>query len=262
MVVLLTGASGFIGRHLANALVEAHHQVICVTRDPAKAGDPRFRYVAADFTRDFEMADWLPRLNGVDMVINAAGILREHGSQTFEAIHTRAPRALFAACARAGVQRVVQISALGADEAASSRYHLSKKEADDYLATLPLQSAIVQPSLVYGPGGTSARLFTTLASLPVIALPGNGEQMIQPVHIDDLTAAVLALLERPLRYGMRIPVVGAEPMSLKNFLSTLSEAMGLGRGFFVDVPLPLVRLAAKAGGIMPGSVLEIGRAHV
>jgi uncharacterized protein YbjT (DUF2867 family) len=256
LVVLLTGASGFIGCHLANALAASQHQVVCAIRNPTTASDPRFRHVTVDFTRDFDRADWASRVTGVDVVINTVGIIREQGVQTFDAIHNRAPRALFSACAAAGVRLVVQISALGADEHAESRYHLSKKAADDFLAGLPLRSVIVQPSLVFGAGGTSARMFTMLASLPVIALPGHGQQMIQPVHIDDLTAAIIALLGGTAESGTRIPIVGPQPMSLRTFLSILRNAMGLGRAHFLPMPMPLVRIAAQAGEMLPGSLLD------
>lgn len=256
MIVLLTGATGFIGRHLAEALAASGHKVVCAVRDPSRPGDPRFDYVCADFTRDFDAADWLPRVTGVDAVINAVGIIRERGAQTFDAIHSRAPRALFSACAQARVRLAIQISALGADDRAESRYHLSKKETDEFLAALPLRSVIVQPSLVYGDDGTSARLFTTLASLPLIALPGEGAQMVQPVHIDDLVAAVVALLNAPPDSATRLAVVGPQAMTLRAFLATLRRAMGLGPARFVAVPLFLVRCAAQAGRLLPGSLLD------
>ena len=69
----------------------------------------------------------------------------------------------------------MQISALGADRG-MTRYFLSKRAADDYLATLPLEWTIVRPALVFGPGGSSARLFAKLAGLPLVPLPGRGEQ--------------------------------------------------------------------------------------
>lgn len=110
--VLILGASGFLGRHIAAALAAAGHEVIRGVRRPP-AGDGA-RYVAVDYERDHEPADWLPRLERVDAVVNAAGILRERGRSTFEALHVRAPAALFRACAQARVRRVVQVSALGA----------------------------------------------------------------------------------------------------------------------------------------------------
>jgi uncharacterized protein YbjT (DUF2867 family) len=151
MNVLLTGASGFIGSHLADALRAAGHVVIAARREI----DAGTAAVQADFTRDISARDWLPKLVGIDAVVNAVGILREHGAQTFERIHKRAPQALFTACVAAGVRRIVQISALGADRG-TTRYFLSKRAADDYLATLPLEWTIVRPALVFGPGGRRA----------------------------------------------------------------------------------------------------------
>jgi uncharacterized protein YbjT (DUF2867 family) len=257
LVILLTGASGFIGHHLALALTAAGHEVVAAVRNPARRSSSASRTVAADYTKDFSESDWQPRLTGVEVVINAVGIIREHGAQTFDAIHSRAPRALFAACTKAGVRRVIQISALGADATAQSRYHLSKKEADDFLLGLPLHSLIIQPSLVYGDGGTSAQLFNLMASLPLIPLPGSGHQQIQPVHIDDVVAAILAALERDLPSGTRMVIAGPHAMSLRDFLAQLRMAMGLGRAHFLPVPAALMRLGAAAGKWMPGALLDL-----
>src|ERR1044071_7653997 len=157
MNVLLTGASGFIGSHLARALRAAEYVVIEARRDVA-AGTAA---VQADFTRDLSAREWLPKLRGGDARLNARGILPGHRGQSFERIHKRAPQALFTACVAAGVRRVVQISALGADFGVT-RYFVSKRAADDYLATLPLDWTIVRPAMVFGRGGSSARLFEGL----------------------------------------------------------------------------------------------------
>ena len=252
MVIFLTGATGFIGRHLASALRAAGHRVIEARR---RASDPDL-HVAADFTRDLSPSDWIPRLANVDCVINAVGILRERGDQTFERIHDRAPRALFEACVHAGVTRVIQVSALGADTGASG-YFRSKHAADAFLTSLPLDWTIVQPSVVYGPGGTSARLFAMLASLPVIPLPGRGMQSIQPIHIDDVTAAITALVSQNDPHNRaRVPLVGPKTLELREFLTQLRDAIGLRRTQHLVVPMPLMRLSAAIAQWLPRSLLD------
>lgn len=259
MVVLLTGATGFIGRHLAAALLARGHELVCAVRNAGAFRPPpgvRMRCVEVSFGRDFDSAVWVPRLAGVDAVVNAVGILRESAGARFEALHVRTPIALFAACAAAGVRRVVQISALGADAGARSRYHLTKKQADDYLAASALDWHIVQPSLVYGPGGASAQLFDALASLPLVPLPGGGEQRVQPIHIGDAVEAIVRLLEARAPARERIALVGPEPLSMRELLGRLRAVLGLGPARFLPVPLGLVRTGARLGRLVPTALFD------
>lgn len=256
MRVLLTGATGFIGGRLALALSQAGHEVVAVVRRPGVALPGVSAQIAGDFTRDLQPADWQPRLQDIDVVVNTVGLLREGGTQRFATLHEAAPIALFRACATAGVRRVVQISALGADEHAQSRYHLSKKAADDVLLALPLQASVVQPSLVYGPGGASARLFNLLAGLPLLALPGRGQQRVQPIHVDDLVQALVALVERPEAHSRRMALVGPRPLTLREFLGGLRASLGLAPPVVWPVPMALVRLGAQAGRWWPGALLD------
>ena len=247
--VLVTGASGFLGRAITEQLIKSGHKVIGAVRDPAsQARTPvggQMEYIAADFRRDLDPAVWVPRLKGVDVVINAVGIIRETGAQTFAAIHALGPQALFAACQQAGIRRIVQVSALGADERATSAFHVSKRGADEFLLRLPLSAAVVQPSLVYGEEGASSRLFRRLASMPVIPLPGYGEQRIQPIHVHDAALAVTALAISP--FTGRMPLVGPQPISLREYLAQLRTAMRLGVPYFVPVP-PAVLTGVSAVG--------------
>ena len=247
--VFVTGASGFIGRHVVRALHDAQHDVSCGVRDPASLAG--CRAIAVDFMCDWAVSDWLPRLANVDVVVNAVGILRESPRATFEALHVAAPRALFEACVQGGVRKVVQISALGADEGAASRYHLSKKRADDFLATLPLQWVVVQPSLVYGEGGASARLFTTLAALPVIPVPGGGWQRVQPAHIADLTDLVVRVVDSDRFDRTRIAAVGPQELAFREFLAALRRGMRLSAAHFLPVPMALVRAGAAIAEHVP-----------
>lgn len=252
--VLLLGATGFIGSRTLTALLDAGYHVTCGGRKPGTF--LRCRGIQVDFYQDRSESDWLPRLNGIDIVINAVGILRESKTASFDALHVAAPVAIFSACARAGLRKVVQISALGADQHAASGYHRSKKQADDRLAALPVPWVIVQPSLVFGQGGASAALFNRLAALPVVPIPGDGKQRIQPIHVDDLTAAIVRLLETSEYDRQRIAAVGPRPLSLREFLAALRLAMGLGQARFMQIPMALVRAAAAVGDRLRRGLLD------
>lgn len=265
MRILLTGANGFIGRRLLHALLAQGHEVVCATRTPppADASGLSPAWIRADFAHDTDKSAWLARLAGIDAVVNAVGIFREQGSQTFEHLHVRAPQALFAACADTpGVRLVVQLSALGADDGAATRYHRSKKAADDCLAALPLRAVVVQPSLVYGPGGASARAFKALATLPFALRLGDAPQLVQPVHVDDLVDAILALLPRAASEHAAVPqvdylaLVGPQALSFVDYLAALRAALGLGRLRVLPLPNGAARLLARLGGLLPGSLLD------
>lgn len=219
MKILITGATGFIGTHVLRALRARGHHLVACGRDPARFTD--IEYLPADFATDINVADWLPRLRGVEVVINAVGIIGP--GRRFDALHHRAPAALFRACAEAGVKRVVQVSALGADAGATTPYHLSKRAADAVLMGLDLEWYVVRPSLVYGPGGGSFALFRALAALPLTPLPAGGTQMIQPIHIEDLTRALVQCVEGKAVARQVIDAVGPEPMRLRAFLDKLDR---------------------------------------
>lgn len=235
MNILLTGASGFVGRNIAAALVAAGHQVKPVSRSNG-----------FDFCHMQTPADWLPHLEGIDAVINSVGIIGESGSQRFEVLHNCAPAALFRACSHEGIRRVVQISALGADEKAFSAYHLSKRAADDCLRSLDLDWLVLRPSLIYGRGGRSSELFMRLAALPLIPVIGDGRQALQPVHISDVVAVVMQSLASS-EVRQTLDIVGTETFTFAEWLQMMRQAQGLPRGRLLHIPFPLamsgVRLA-------------------
>ena len=263
MRILLTGASGFIGQQLQQALLAQGHELVCTSRKPVPGSNPQLSSMHADFAKDTDKATWLARLSDIDAVINTVGIFRESGRQSFRALHTDTPCALFAACVEADrVQLVIQLSALGADNDADTPYHLSKKAADDFLARLPLRACIVQPSLVYGKDGASARLFRTLASMPLGIRFGKAEQLVQPVHVDDVCAAMVALVRLPVPAAassvQRIALVGPAALPFSDYLSALRQGMGLGRRATIRVPRLLVQGAAWLGiGLLDQDALRM-----
>lgn len=251
MRILVCGASGFIGSALTQALRRAGHTVIRGVRRAVGTDD-----LAIDYATDTDPAVWLPRLAGIDAVVNAIGIIAERPGSRFVDLHQRAPIALFRACATAGVRRVVQISALGADTG-DTGYFRTKFAADTALMQLPLDWQILRPSLVYGENGASAAAFRRLASLPVIALPAlPPSARFQPVHIDDLAAAVVTALQAGTPSRQCIACVGATSHSLRAMIAAYREAFGLGPALWLSIPRSVMGLTAWIAGFVPGLPLN------
>lgn len=269
MRILLTGANGFIGRYLLARLAGAGHEVIPAVRDPRQTDAMlgRAASVCVDFNRDTSPDDWLRRLRGIDAVINCAGILQGRPGQSIDAIHAAAPIALFQACERAGVPRVIQISAISAG--AETAYAQTKQKADAFLRGSKLNWVILRPSLVYAAGaygGTA--LFRALAALPfAIPLVSKGEQLFQPVHMDDVTSTVLRILDDPTIGRAVIDPVGPEALTLKQILLDLRQWLGFGAVPTIPIPFPLIRAATRLGDVVGGTInttalqqLEFGNA--
>ncbi len=250
--VLVTGASGFVGSHVVSELLRAGYEVICCGRNVAnlRSRFPTCRVVEYDCTSPLPSEALDALLQGVSVVINTVGIIQEHGKDTFESVHRRGPIDLFNAAERAGVERVIQISALGADEQAATTYHQTKRDGDESLKTLSLEWVILQPSLIYGPGGRSFVFFSALATLPVLFLPGRGDQMIQPIHVDDVAAGIIRLVAPEAVSRVTLPVVGPVPVTFRQFMEAIRGWLGLSRGHSAVVPMGIVRLTARIGDIL------------
>jgi uncharacterized protein YbjT (DUF2867 family) len=245
--VLLLGAGGFIGREIFAALARRGHRVVAAVRDPASA--PPFAEepaIAIDMNHDVDVATWLPRLAGVDAVVNCAGILQGTRSQSIDAIHRRSPIALFDACGRAGVRRVVQVSAISAERAAGTAYALTKLAADDHLRASALDWVVVRPSLVHARGaygGTAA--LRAIATLPfAIPVPGDGRQRFQPIHMDDVARVVVRALEDERLLRTTIDPVGPDQLTLAEILADYRRWLGFGAARVIPMPRALVRIAA------------------
>jgi len=245
MRILVTGATGFVGRHIVQALVADKHDLVLTSR-AAHNEKQGCTWRVIDFATALDPEDWEEVLKNVELVINAVGIFKPTRTQSFAALHDEAPRALFEACKRAGVRRVIQISALGADEKAGSEYHLSKRRADDALAGSGLEWVVLRPSLIIGGEGESWRFFKALACLPVTPVIGDGAQPLQPVAICDVVKAVRASIHKAQAAGRRIDIVGADNLTQESYLQAL--ASWLGRKNFRAVKLSYRLAGAFAAG--------------
>lgn len=186
--VLVIGAHGFLGAYIAATLHKHGYRVLYGVRSPRVQSDDERR---CDFTAMLERDDWREVLAGVDTVVNAAGILRETGAQTFETVHVRGPFALAQACMKRGVKRFVQLSALG--DPRDGEFIASKHRFDVKLLELPIDAVVLRPSVVYAAegsyGGTS--LLRALAAMPCgVWVPGDGHWLLQPMAAQDLAEIV------------------------------------------------------------------------
>lgn len=257
MRVLIVGASGFIGGRLVRRFAAAGHQVVAAARDPSSLDRfiPGLTLLPVDLRRDGE-AEWRTRLAGIDLVINAAGVIDNRSANPMDAVHASGPASLFAACLQVGVPRVIQISALGADPEGTTCYFRSKGSADAVLSGLDptrerLEWIIVRPSVVVGRGGGSHELFTGLAAWPLIPRLGPGCWQMQPVHVLDLVELIHDLATTRERTLPRIDAIGPEPVTTDALTSLLRQWLGLTGGRFIPVPVGMLRLAGWLGDHLP-----------
>jgi uncharacterized protein YbjT (DUF2867 family) len=252
MNILVCGATGFVGRHLTDALRNAGHTVMRAVRRPSEPDD-----IAVDFRNDTTKESWLPRLNGFNVVVNAVGVLRDSDKTPMQELHTETPVALFAACAEAGVERIVHLSALGVDSEVDVPYFTTRLAAERALRKLPPQVRwlCLRPSVIYGEDGTSAQMFRQLAKLPVHVLPMGGLQSLQPVHIDDICTAVTNWLAEPDASSLTVEAVGAEATTMRGMLDSYREQLHYRPAWHVAMPAIFVRMTARAGDLVPSSPL-------
>jgi len=250
--ILICGATGFVGRHLTRTLREADHRVVRAVRTPIHADD-----IAVDFCNDTRKAVWLPRLQGIDVVINAVGVLRDNSANPMQKLHTDTPLALFSACAEAGVKRIVHLSALGIDSGVNVPYFTTRLLAEQALLELPdqVRSLCLRPSVIYGEDGASAQMFKKLAQLPIQFLPMGGVQELQPVHIDDLCSAVLQWLAATDARSQVVAAVGGEPTTMRGMLDSYREQLQHRPALHLSMPRLLVRVIAKLGDFIPAAPL-------
>lgn len=247
MRVLICGGSGFLGRHSVNAIAQLGHDPVVRSRHSRPA---------LDFSRCTTPDSWREHLLGIDAVINAVGVLRDQPGQSLQVLHTAAPAALFSACAQAGIKRVVQISALGVDQS-QTRYATTKRAADDYLLALgasgQLNPVVVRPSIIFGSGGASSKLFLRLAGLPMLTLPAiMRSAQIQPVAVRDLAEVVANLATcTPTSTSGVIEIGGPEPISIEHFIASLRTQMGHQPATVGLLPDWLSKASARMGDRLP-----------
>ncbi len=245
MRIFIAGATGFIGQHLLPALLAEGHEIIAGVRQPQtwQTRFPTIDWLRCDYSKDHDPQIWLPRLTNIDVIINAVGIITETSKQNFTDLHVKAPIALFTAANQLGIKKILQISALGADAAATSQYHVTKRTADEALVALSPNAVILQPSIIVGRGGGSTTLFAAMATLPWI--PSLSSAKIQPILINDVVAIIVKLIHNWPTGSKRLELVGMEAMTLSQLLKLFRNWLNLKPTNSIKIPLPLLKVIAK-----------------
>lgn len=259
MRILVTGATGFIASQIVDDLIEAGHDVTCCVRNVSYAKNlfPKAKITSCDFIKDTASYIWFERLQDIDVVINCVGILYHPNKKIIWAVHFETPKALFSACVKRGVKKIIQLSALGI-ERYQVDYAQSKKAADDFLLNLKIPAIILRPSLVYGCGSYGgSSLFRGLASIPlIIPVPRPGTQKFQPIHLHDLSQSIVHLVKTSTQQSIVLSAVGPEVINLREILKTMRAWLGFSNAKIFPVPLLLIRLGCFVGDLIPYSSMN------
>jgi uncharacterized protein YbjT (DUF2867 family) len=248
MKIAITGASGFVGRHLARQLASDGHDLILLARgvdrrDPNAINLPRARFVRAGLSDPVALEQ---AFTGCDAVAHCAGINREIGHQTFQDVHVVGTHNVVEAARRAGVQKIVLMSFLRARPNCGSPYHESKWAAEEIIRNSGLDFTIVKAGMVYGRGDHMLdHLSHSLHTLPVFATVGLKEKPIRPLAIEDLINVLRAAAVDGLLSRQTVAVTGPEQLELSEAARRVAHVIGR-RILILPVPLWLHFLLAQA----------------
>lgn len=253
-LVTVFGGSGFIGRYAARSLVEAGYRVRVAVRRPHLAGDVRL--AGAPGWVDIVQANVRHRqsvdraVEGADAVVNLVGILYEKGRQSFEGAQREGAINVAEACAAAGIEKLVHISAIGADAEAKADYAETKGEAETAIRDIVPSATILRPSIVFGPEDDFFNRFAAMSThpltsfVPVLPAIGGGNTKLQPVYAGDVADAIANAIERDDASGNTYELGGPSVYSMKELYAFIGETIDRERfalplPFFVAKPLGL-----------------------
>lgn len=244
-MILLTGGTGFVGGHVADALLRDSHRLKLLVRDPKKASGliRSGCEVARGDIRD--PASILSAITPeIDTVIHLVGILAESKGSTFKAIHTEGTGNVVSACKARGVRRYLHMSALGTRPGARSEYHRTKWEAEEIVRGSGLEYTIFRPSVIYGPGDAFTTVFARIMRLsPVVFVPGDGQSLMQPVFVKDVASAYAGSLRNPATKGRAYELAGPDTYTFDSIIDRIGFVIGKKR-YKAHIPMPLMRINA------------------
>jgi NADH dehydrogenase len=237
-VLLLTGATGLVGRALLPRLTGAGETVRCLVRDPRRLGSERVRVQIALG----DLADppsFRNAMRGVRTVVHLAASIRDQAAGSIEELNGIATWRMVQAAERAGVEHFVFASALGATSHDRTRFLRAKSLAERAVAGSDVRHTILAPSIVYAPGDVLTTLLERMAIvLPVMPVSGRGNAVYQPIWADDVAGCIVAALELPDDGARRYELAGPQTLSHQQIVELILRAAGRSRPT-VNVPIPI-----------------------
>lgn len=239
MKIAITGGTGFVGRHLARALVRGGHEVVLISRgvdrrDPTVLALPGVQLAAVGLDDVDQLAT---AMAGCDAVAHLAGINRELGAQTYAAVHVAGTEHVVEAARRAGVRKLALLSFLRARPGSGSAYHESKWAAEGIVRTSGLDYTILKAGVIYGQGDHMLdHLSHALFTFPVFGLVGLREQPVAPVAVADVVRVLVASLVDGRLSCQTVAVIGPEVLTLGAAVRRVASVVGR-RPLFVRLPL-------------------------
>ena len=257
-LVTVFGGSGFVGAQAVRQLAKAGWRVRVAVRNPNLAYAMR---LAGDVGQidivqaNIRNAASLRRaLEGASAAVNLVGVLRETGRQGFQAVHVMGARHVAEQARAAGVHRVVQMSALGADPNSASRYARSKAEGEAAVREIYPDAVIVRPSIVFGPEDAFFNRFAAMAGIsPALPLIGGGHTRFQPVFVGDVGKAIAQAVSDPDAAGHTYELGGPGTYTFRELMELTLREIGKRR-FLAPLPWPVAGLLGKAGDMVGGLV--------
>jgi NADH dehydrogenase len=253
------GGSGFIGRYVVTDLARQGWMVRVAVRRPDEALFLKTAGVVGQVTpiatnvRD--RASVARAIEGADAVVNLVGILHESGRQRFQAVQADGARTIAEEAARAGVQHLVHISAIGADPNSNSSYARTKAEGEAAVRQAFPKATILRPSIVFGPEDGFFNRFAKLVQIsPFLPLIGGGKTRFQPVYVGDVAEAVTKAIENPAAQGQTYELAGPKQYSFADLMRLMLHEIGRKR-VLMPLPFPIASLMGSVLQCLPNPQL-------
>jgi uncharacterized protein YbjT (DUF2867 family) len=255
-LITIFGGTGFIGRHVVRRLAGRGVRIRVVSRNWRVHGRDlqpmgnvgQIVGGPADLTDEAALAALLA---GSEAVINLIGILYETRRQTFAEVQGELPGRIARAAVAAGIARMVQISAIGADPDSKSAYARSKAQGEAAARAALPAAVIMRPSIVVGPEDGFFNRFAAMARLlPALPLIGGGETRFQPVFVGDVADAIVAALEREDALGQTYELGGPKVYSFAELMRYMLKVIGRRR-LLVPLSFELATLQARVLELLP-----------